>query len=46
VIGLKFLMELRGLCGSTMALPVYNELSQHQKKTMAALLADFLELDY
>jgi dihydrodipicolinate synthase/N-acetylneuraminate lyase len=46
VIGLKFLMELRGLCRSTMALPVYNELSQHQKKTMAALLADFLELGY
>lgn len=46
IIGLKYLMELRGLCRSAMALPVYNELSRRQKGTMASLLNDFLALGY
>ena len=46
IIGLKYLMEIRGLCRSDMALPVYNELSLRQKKNMAALLDDFLTRGY
>jgi 4-hydroxy-tetrahydrodipicolinate synthase len=46
IIGLKYLMEVRGLCRSQMAMPVYRQLYPAQKKSMAALMEEFIALGY
>ena len=44
VIGLKYLMELRGLCRSQMAAPVYQQLTPAQKRSMSKLLDEFIAM--
>ena len=46
VIGLKYAMSLRGLCGDTMAMPVYGELKPEQKKSIQRLVEELTESGY
>lgn len=46
VIGLKYLLSLKGLCHDWMALPVYEDLSEVQKWTMKNLLKEMESLNY
>jgi hypothetical protein len=41
IIGIKYVLFLKGICSPQMAMPVYEELSDGQKKTMAELVEEF-----
>ena len=41
VIGLKYMLSLRGICSSRMAMPVYEEPDEEYKRNLAALLEEY-----
>lgn len=41
ILGIKYVLSVKGICSARMAMPIYEELTAEQKKTMEKLVAEF-----